>query len=224
MITAMSGTRAEVFGLGRFQRGGELVDFEIGWPEFARDVAWARRMLAAWRVAAGDHVVLTTPNWEGPWASPLIHALRELGTVHSNAEPYTWDARRTSTFLRWLPVRAIIGMSEEAAVALVADASNVALLAKVPLLWARPEALGVLRDAGVRPAGFAKLGPALGLECPEKSGLHLDPAEWRVGPGLTLSTVGERAYRAVEVPLGVDGHLDQSPCACGLPGARVRLD
>lgn len=227
MITAMAGYRAPIFGIGRFPQGSRIVDFEIGWPEFARDVAWARRLLGTWSIAAGDHVVLTTPNYEGPWTSPLIRVVRELGAVHSNAEPYTWDARRAATFLKLLPVRALIGLSGEAATALLASAESVVSLGAVPLVWARVDAVLPLRDAGLRPAALAMLGPALAAECPQRAGLHLDPAEWQpgVGPaGLTLTTVGDRAYRAQDLPLGFTGQLTHAPCPCGLPGPRIQLD
>src|SRR2546425_9953598 len=94
MLAAMAGHRAPIFGIGIFTQGDAEVDFEIGWPEFERDVAWAHRMLAGWEVRSGDHVVMNTPNLDGPWVSPLVRALREIGAVHSNTEPYSWDSRR----------------------------------------------------------------------------------------------------------------------------------
>jgi hypothetical protein len=66
-----------------------------------------------------------------------------------------------------------------------------------------------------------------GEECPHRVGLHVEPAEWRIGDGpagLTISTVGDRAYRAIDVPVGVTGHVHDKPCACGLPGPRIRLN
>ncbi len=223
MVAAMPG-RGELFGIGRYSDQGERVDLEIGWPEFDRDVEWATRVLATWGIAAGDHILLTLPNFEGPWASPVIRALRDLGTVHSNAEPYGWDARRSSTFLRLLPIRAVVGMSAETATALLEqDAGE--LLARVPLIWARPAAVAPLRAARLSPAVFAMVGPALGLECPQRAGAHLDPAEWRLddGPGgVTLRTVGDRVHVASGVP--VAGTIEAEPCACGLPGQRLKVD
>ena len=210
MVAAMPG-RGELFGIGRYADRGERVDLEIGWPEFDRDVAWATRVLTTWGIGAGDHVLLTVPNFEGPWASPVIRALRDLGAVHSNAEPYGWDARRSSTFLRLMPIRAIVGMSVETATALLEHGAG-ELLARVPLIWARPAAVAPLRAAGLSPAVFAMVGPAVGLECPSRVGAHLDPAEWGLhdGPGgATLSTVGDRVHRASGVPLA--GTIERCP-------------
>jgi hypothetical protein len=223
MVAAMPG-RGELFGIGRYSDRGARVDLEIGWPEFDRDVVWATRVLSTWGIEAGDHVLLTVPNFEGPWASPVIRALRDLGTVHSNAEPYGWDARRSSTFLRLMPIRAVIGMSAETAAALLEqDAGK--LLGGVPLIWARPAAIAPLRAAGLAPAVFAMVGPAVALECPQRAGAHLDPAEWRLddGPhGATLRTVGDRAHLAGGVP--VAGTIEAARCPCGLPGQRLKVD
>lgn len=225
MVAALPGP-ATLFGIGMYRAGRAQVDFEVGWAEVERDVRWAHRVLATWQIGAGDHVVLSTPNYEAPWTSPLIRALRALRTVHSNVEPYNWDARRSATFLRLLPVKAYIGMSAPIATALL-DNGSTEPLASVPLLLARPDAIKPLRDNGLNPAVLAMLGPALAVECPQRAGAHLDPAEWHVetvGGALVLNTVGAREHLARDLDLGVTGNVDESPCPCGLPGRRVRLD
>lgn len=221
MTAALPG-RSALFGIGRYPNQGQLVDFEIGWPEYERDVRWADRVLGTWGLKSSDHVLLTLPNCEGPWASPLIQAVRNLGTTYSNAEPYGWDARRCATFLRLLPIKAFIGITGETVTSLL-EQETVGLLSPLSLIWARPEAIEPLRGAGLNPAIFAIVGPALALECSIRSGAHLNPAEWKVsaGPdGLTLSTIGERAHTATEISIGL-GSLNESPCSCGLPGPRI---
>jgi hypothetical protein len=226
MAAALPGPHPTIFGIGSYRAGHAQVDFEIGWAEFERDVRWAHRVVATWQILAGDHVVLSTPNYEAPWTSPLVRALRTLGTVNSNVEPYNWDARRSATFLRLLPVKAYVGMSAPVATSLL-DTGSAELLTSVPLLLARPDAVQPLRAKGLEPAVLAMLGPALALECPERAGAHLDPAEWRVeavGGALVLNTVGARAHIARDLDLGVTGEVDDSPCTCGLPGRRIRLN
>jgi hypothetical protein len=39
-----------------------------------------------------------------------------------------------------------------------------------------------------------------------------------------LNTVGVRAHIVRDLDLGVTGEVDDSPCTCGLPGRRIRLD
>jgi hypothetical protein len=227
MVATMAGQRASIFGIGRFGEGARQVDFEIGWPEFERDIAWAHRMLELWQIGPRQHVLMSTKNMDGPWISAVERALRAIGVVYCNAEPFSWDARRSATFLRLLPIRAIVGMSRETADALLASEETVRRLADVPLIWALPEAIEPLRTAGLRPAVLAKLGPALALECPERAGAHLDPTQWQPGSGpdgLTLSVVGDRAYQASDIVLDTTGRIDETPCDCGLPGPRLRLD
>jgi hypothetical protein len=225
MAAALPG-RGELFGIALYSDLGRQVDFEIGWAEYERDVRWAARVLATWELSATDHVLFTLANCEGSWSSPLIHAIRNLGTAYSNAEPYGWDARRCATFLRLLPIKAFIGISGET-VTSMQDQDLLGLLTPVPLLWARPEAVAPLRRAGLQPAVFAPVGPAFALECQERSGAHLDPAEWALGEGpdgLTLSTRGQRRHTAVGVHLGPGVTADESPCRCGLPGPRLHIE
>jgi len=223
MAAALPGPNV-LFGIGRYRDRGQLVDFEIRWPEYERDVRWAQQVLATWGLAAADQVLFTVPNCEGPWSAPVIQAVRNLEITYCNAEPYGWDARRCATFLRLLPITAGIGITAETVTTLL-EQETVGLLSSLRLLWARPEAIEPLRGAGLNPATYAIVGPALALECSERSGAHLDPAEWQVAStpdGLTLTTVGERAHRATEISIGL-GRLDETPCGCGLPGPRITL-
>lgn len=227
MTLAMAGRNPALAGIGLFVREGSNVAFEIGWPEVERDTAWAHRVIEAWGIERGDHVLLTARNSEGPWFGPLVTAFRAAGVVFSNAEPYSWDARRVTTMLDYLPIKAILGLSGETADALLADDRAAGLLREVPTIWARRDALDPLRGAGLLPAEMAMLGPAFAVECPARTGLHLDHDEWRISSGssgLELSVVGERVYRGREIALRSTGTVDEAPCACGLPGSRIRID
>ncbi|OXM64078.1 hypothetical protein CF165_27420 [Amycolatopsis vastitatis] len=224
MAAALPGPVSPLFGIGLYTDGREQVPFEIGWAEFGRDVRWAHRVLDTWGIGEADHVLISTPNFEGPWASPLVRALRDRRTVHSNSEPYSWDVGRSATFLRLLRFKAFIAMSGETAAGLLRQPECAEALAALEPIWARPEALGPLRAAGLEPAVFAMLGPALALECPRRAGAHVDPGEWQLSPGpdgVTLTTVGDRRHVVRELLVAPAGRLEQAPCPCGLPGPRV---
>jgi hypothetical protein len=223
----MAGRHPSLAGIGQFRRADGTVGFEIGWPEVERDTVWARRLLEVWEIGPGDHALLTARNSEGPWLGPVVRAMRETGVVFSNAEPYAWDARRVTTLLSALPIKVVAGLSGEAADALLADDEAAARLAEVPVLWARGDAVEQLRRAGLRPAEMAMLGPAPAFSCPERKGLHIDPAEWRFAPtaaGLTLTVVGDRLFRGRDIDLDINGTVDEAPCGCGLPGPRIQTE
>ncbi|MEU1994164.1 hypothetical protein ABZ511_06915 [Nocardia gamkensis] len=227
MTVAMAGRHPSLAGIGQFTREGGKVGFEIGWAEVERDTAWAHRLLELWELGRADNVLVTARNAEGPWFGPVVRALRMAGAVYSNAEPYGWDVKRSKALMGFLPMKAMIGIEGEHAEGLLADERATELFREVPVIWARTDAIGPLRAAGLSPAEIAMLGPALAVECPQRAGLHLDPAEWGilVGPsGLRLSVVGEREYRGRDLAVGFTGSVDEVPCACGLPGPRVHIN
>ena len=47
MTAAMTEGRPEIVGIAQYGDGAGRTDFEIGWPEFDRHTAWARRLVAA---------------------------------------------------------------------------------------------------------------------------------------------------------------------------------
>lgn len=227
MAVAMAGRHPSLAGIGQFTREGGKVGFEIGWAEVERDTAWIHRLFELWEIGKGDNVLLTARNSEGPWFGPVVRALRAIGAVYSNAEPYVWDAKRSRALLGFLPTQAMIGVEGEQVEGLLGDEHGTELLRGVPAIWARIDAVAPLRAAGLNPARMAMLGPALAVECPQRAGLHLDPAEWSIasGPsGLRLSVVGEREYRGQDLAVGFIGSVDETPCACGLPGPRINID
>ncbi|MBS9376431.1 hypothetical protein [Rhodococcus sp. B50] len=224
IAVAMAGRHPELAGIGQFPGEGGQVGFEIGWPEVERDTVWVGRLLELWGVGRGQNALVTARNAEGPWFGPVAAALRDAGVIYSAAEPYGWDAKRSRALLAMLPITAVIGIEGEHAEGLLADEHGAELLRAVPVIWARTDAVGPLCAAGLNPAELVRFGPALAVECPQRAGLHLDPSEWRITPSLRLSVVGERKYQVEDLDVGVTGTVDDTPCACGLPGARVHLD
>lgn len=224
-MLAAAGPRAPIMGIGVLPGPDGPVDYEIGWPEFERDQAWADRVLERWGISAGDRILLVLANHEYAWAGSLIAAIRARRAVYSPVEPYGWDVRRLSTFLRSHDIRAVIGLPRETVEA-VAGSETVERLAAVPRLIVRADAVEPLRAEGVTAAAVLGVGPALGIECPERTGVHLDPAEWDLaveGGTVRLSSRGTRAHTFDGFDTGLPGELVDEPCACGLPGTRIAL-
>ncbi len=73
-----------------------------------------------------------------------------------------------------------------------------AVVARVPVIVARPDAVGLLAAAGAQPFVVARVGPAIAVECPHRGGAHINGAEWTLaerGGELFISTAGPRAHQ-----------------------------
>ncbi|EHB50333.1 hypothetical protein MycrhDRAFT_4759 [Mycolicibacterium rhodesiae JS60] len=208
--TAAALPRAPLFGIGACQVGADVVDFEIGWAEYDRDTDWATMLLAASGVRAGDRALITMPNWEGPWSSPVVAGLRRLGVVYLPAEQFSWDARRVAHLIDSMKPRIYLGLCAETLDGLEALGRDAAeLLAGVELVWARHDALGRLAELGVTAMPFVPLGPALAIGTPGDEAV-VNTAEWTLGAAdgeLVVSTKGERAHNFADIRTGVRGQV-----------------
>jgi hypothetical protein len=216
---------ARLWGLGRYDVGDSPVYFEISWHDWRRDTAWARGMLASHGVSRGSGLIIVGGMPESPWFDPFETAARELGVPCSTGDVYPFEAFRTSLYARRLPITMIFGMDRTVAEALGDELADV--VARVPVVGARPDALALLASAGAQPFMVARVGPAIAVECPHRTGAHLNGAEWTLaerGGELFISTAGCRAHQISDAPLGLRGVLHHGPCACGRTGQRVVIE
>jgi hypothetical protein len=213
-----------LWGIGRYDLAGEPVYFEITWDDWRRDTAWARAMLADHGVGPGGGLIIVGGMPESPWFDPFETAARELGAPYSIGEIYTFEAFRTGLYARRLPVSMIFGIDATVAEGLADDLAEV--VARVPVIVARPDAVAVLVAAGAQPFVVTRVGPAIAVECPHRTGAHLNGAEWILaerGGELLISTAGPRAHQVSEAALGIRGTLAEGPCPCGRAGQRVTV-
>jgi hypothetical protein len=159
--------RARLWGVGRYDVAGQLVYFEVSWDDWQRDVAWARAMLADHGVGAkkgdgevGGGLVIVGGMPESPWFDPFETAARELGAPYSIGEIYGFEAFRTGMYARRLPVTMIFGIDRTVADGLGDELADV--VARVPVIVARPDAAGLLAEAGAAPTSW----PGSGLPSP----------------------------------------------------------
>ena len=99
-----------------------------------------------------------------------------------------------------------------------------AVVARVPVIVARPDAVGLLAGAGARPFVVTRVGPAIAVECPHRAGAHVNGAEWTLaerGGELFISTAGPRAHQVNQAALDLRGTLTEGPCSCGRAGQRI---
>lgn len=201
--------RSEVYGLASCRVGTQFMEFEIGWPEFERDTAWAQGQLERAGLRRGDMVLTTMTNWELPWTGPVVHALRNLGVTYLTAEVFAWDVKRVVMFLQRFPVRAMIGLSGQTLHAMVESGAPVDELLNGPeFIWARPNAIRSLDAHRAQVLPFVRFGPALAMGVPGRTDALLDAAEWRVtdtAHGLAISNVAERAAQFRNIDTGFSG-------------------
>jgi hypothetical protein len=212
------------WGIGRYDAAGPPVYFEVSWDDWRRDVAWARALLAAFGIGPDSGLVIVGGMPESPWFDPFETAARELGAPYSIGEIYAFEAFRTGMYARRLPITMIFGLDRTVAEGLGDELAEV--VARVPVIVARPDAAGPVAAAGAQPFIVTRVGPALAVECPCRSGAHLNGAEWTVaerGGELFLSTAGPRAHQVSEAAVGLRGTLTEGPCGCGRGGPRVTI-
>jgi hypothetical protein len=219
------------WAIGRYDVAGQPVYFEVGWDDWQRDVAWARGVLAGHGVSTvkgegegGGGLVIVGGMAESPWFDPFETAARELGAPYSIGETYAFEAFRSGLYAGRLPVTMIFGIDRTVAEGLGEDLAGI--VARVPVIVARPDAAGLLAQAGAEPFIVTRLGPAIAVECRHRSGAHVNGAEWTLAERsgeLFLSTAGPRAHQVSEAALGLRGTLTDGPCACGRAGQRVAI-
>jgi hypothetical protein len=212
--------RPRLWGVGRYDVAGEPVYFEMSWDDWERDTAWARAMLTDHGLAGGLVVVGGMP--ESPWFDPFETAAHQLGAPYSIGEVYAFEAFRTGMYARRLPVTMVFGINRAVAQGLGDELAEV--VARVPVIVARPDAAGLLTQAGAQPFLVTRVGPAIAVECPRRSGAHVNGAEWALaerGGELFISTAGPRAHQVSQAATGLRGTLTEGPCACGRTGQRI---
>lgn len=217
--------RPAVAYLHRFPGAGGWHEYALTWDQLDRTTTWVASRLAALGLERGHRAVLTFSGYEGPWAHPVMDAVRRLGVVYGTAEPAGWDHGRVRVLQRQLAVTGLVGLSLETVEALAEHAPPGELFATTPVLLVRPEAVGPLRSAGVDAGTLAFVGPALGIECRERAGVHVDGASWRLDDDGGRPVIGGAAGGPALAPatLALDGAVVTGPCACGSTDPRLVL-
>ena len=218
-------TTPVLWGVGTFTTPEGAVAFPVSATDHAADIAAAGRALDSLAIGAGDRVLVVGLVSECAHLVPFHEALRLRGAILSGADATPFDASRTAKLVAQLGVRAVLGIDGA-----VLDGWEIegldagAVLAGVPIVGARPDAVGRLRGAGLTPRVWAHVGPAVAVECGPGTGAHVDEQEWEVDVEDGQVVVGVRATRALDggpFRTGLRAVIDRTPCACGRADARL---
>jgi hypothetical protein len=224
--TVAAARRGELFCVSRYDIGGATTDLPVSWEEVDRDTTWARSMLAGMGLPSEGVVAFVSTPEEVPWVCPFERAAVALGLSYVASDAFAFDAARLGSYLRRLPVKLIVGADAASLEALARSAPLEQLLGDVHTVLARPDAVDLVRAAGVDPLLWVTLGPAVAVQCQARLGAHVNGEEWgveSVGGELHLTTLGARAHRLVRAPLGVEGGVVDSPCPCGREDPRIEI-
>lgn len=202
--------RPGIAWIGRYSAGGDVVDFTVSEADLARDSLRAAQVLADYGIGRGSHVLVTATPAETPWVDAFRVGARRVGAVHSNAEPWNWDARRSEMYIRRLHTDIVIGLATETLTAMAQITDISARLGPVGTILARPDAASALKELGIDAGLYVKVGPVVAVSAADGSGLQYDEKEWVVEEAdgeLIVSTVGPRATKVIRQHTGVHGSV-----------------
>jgi hypothetical protein len=223
-LAAESVPRAALWAIGRDHPDGVPADFPISWEDWERDTDWAASVLAQHGVGVGTAVLIVGGMPESPWFDPFETAVLRLGGQYSLGEVLPFEAFRTGMYAGRLGIEVVFGINRAVAEGLGDELGSA--LGGVRTILARPDAVPVLRAAGLSALTVTRVGPALAVECPAGDGAHVNGAEWAVeadGADLLLTTVGPRAHQLDRQHVGVTGRVSVEPCPCGRTDPRVHV-
>lgn len=173
------------------------------------------------------YVLVTATFDEAVQIAPFEVALAGQGLIACNAESTTYEAGRVASYLRRFDVCAVFGLNGALLDGLLEGGHQPEALFAGRTVWARPDAHARLVGLeGFKLLRWSQIGPAVGMECSEGAGLHVDGREWAVTERegeVRLTSRLQRAMNFADVATGVRGSVDQAPCACGSWHPRVHL-
>jgi hypothetical protein len=218
----------DLWAVGRYAAADGAIEFmEVSNRDLTHDAEVAARRLLPYGIGQDDISLLLWSLADTAQIEPISLGVKRLGGVFCTADGERFDAPRTAAWLQQLELRAVIGLTPGVLAGLEsADTHVTALLERCPIHIARVEAVPRLAELGVRASAMVFLGPAVAIECPDRSGAHIDPQSWdcstRDGE-IVITSVG-RALTVEALPTGRAGTIVTGRCACGSDDPRVRLE
>lgn len=186
----------------------------------------ARKMFETLPLRPGSVALFISLHDEVVHIWPLEYAANDLGMTVMNCDANIYEGGRMESVIRRFDVSLIIGVNGAILDSLVAAGFDPAALFAGKTVWARGDAYDRLSPASdYRLLRFEKLGPAVGMECSEGAGLHVDSAEWTLSQNadgtIAVTCRMTRADIFRGVPTAIVGHIENQPCACGSETPRI---
>jgi len=214
--------------IGWADLAADRVPMPVSWADAEADTSWAAGVLSGYGIGRGDHCLFVTAGRDY-WPRQVEMAVTALGGFIGNISPASYEDRRLSVYLRFLPPKLIIGLGKELAEKVVRNDELVTLLREVPHILAVPAAAAILAGSGIAAKAVAAVGPALALPCAEGDGAHVDGSQFSVAqrPGsrsLFVTTTADREFQLTGGQAATQGSvLAGCGCGCGRPGPVLSL-
>jgi hypothetical protein len=161
-----------------------------------------------------------------PLAS-LQKALLDGMLLPTFAESSPFDWYRVAAILRQFELAAVFDLNAEMLAMLEENSpESIDLLRKVPVVFADPVAKVRLAALDIAAYSIVNLGPTLAMECPLRTGLHVDGREWRVREQdgeIRVTSLLPRLHPFNDFATGFNGSVERAACRCASPDWRILI-
>jgi hypothetical protein len=169
--------------------------------------------LAALGLEPGGLVLIVSMLSQAMHAVPLEQAAGKVGALYSSADATPFDAFRVAALVRQLEPQVVLGITGDVLDGLAETGREPAeVLGPVPaVVTADAGAHARLRDSGLAPRRWVRLGPTSAIEGIEGDGARYDATRWDVQAGddgeLVISNRVPRLTPARALRTGVRGSV-----------------
>lgn len=211
-------------GVGRYANAGVEQFLPYSNPELERARNFVMRILSGFHFRTGNNLLITAQMSECVQFMSFERAVMAYGLVVCSADSTFYDAARVESIVRRFHPVAIAGITAETLAGLQTLGHDPLKLFSGIVVWARPGAYEQLQGGEITVRAWRELGPAVGIECAQGGGLHIDRLEWLVeedGGEIVLTSHLPRAVQFERLRSGVRGHVERAACGCGSSDPRI---
>ena len=210
--------------VGRYINAGAEQFLPYSNAELERARKFALRILSGFHFRTGHNLLITAQMHECAQLLAFERAAMDYGLVVCSADSTFYDAARVESVVRRFSPVAIAGITPETLAGLKALGHDPLKLFSGIVVWARPGAYAELQGSAVDVRAWRELGPAVGIECSQGCGLHIDRLEWLADADdgeIVLTSHLQRAVNFRRLRTGVHGRVEHAACGCGNPDPRI---
>lgn len=171
-----------VWGIGRVVVGDDVVPWPVSEADIDDETEVATAQLGALGLAADELVLIVSLLSQAIHVAPFERGAGRVGALYSSADASRFDAFRTASLVRQLQASVVLGVDTAVLDGFAdLDRDPAEVFAPVRTVVA---ADGVadrrLREAGLDPGRWLRLGPLSAIRLPGDDALSYDSGRWQV--------------------------------------------